>query len=226
MTDEVIVRNISYAREPDAVQIDTTTVQQEIIWFDDRLGADTQYGVIRIPTKKRQVRLRGKIDTGVQINLINYTTLKELFGWNCNRLLQKSTVKLNGYGGHTLKNYGTFTVDVLHHVCLGKLAKFNVTSFGNNLFSLRLCKGIKMIKMTCGENACKECDGEYDLCEAVSTQSIPSIKTKEELIQAYPMVYDSEIGCMKGYKYHLELWPYYTAKVNAERILQVNTDRH
>ena len=105
---------------------------------------------------------------------------KELFGRNCDRILQKSTVKMNGYGGHTFKNYGTFTVDVLHGVCI---AKFYITSFGNNLFSLRL----------------------YDICEAVSTQSISSIKTREDLIQAYPAVYDGEIGCIKGYKYYLEL---------------------
>ena len=54
VTDEVAVRNISSASEPDAVQVNETTVQQEIIWFDDKLGADTQYGVIRIPIKKGQ----------------------------------------------------------------------------------------------------------------------------------------------------------------------------
>ena len=151
VTDEVTVRNISSASEPDAVQVNETTVQQGIIWFDGKLGADTQYSVIRIPTKKRQVRLKGKIDTGAQVNLINYNTFKELIGRNCDRLLQKSTVKLNGYGSCTFKNYGTFTVDVLHLVCVGKLAKVYITSFGNNLLSLRLCKGMKMIKMNSAE---------------------------------------------------------------------------
>ena len=56
MTDEDTVGNI-----PDAVQGDETTVQQEIVWFDDKLGVETQYGVIRISTKKRQVRLEGKL---------------------------------------------------------------------------------------------------------------------------------------------------------------------
>ena len=82
---------------------------------------------------------------------------------------------------------------------------------------LRLGKGLQMIKMSCAENGCKESDGEYDICEAVSTHSISSIKTKEDLIQAYPKVYDGEKGCIKGYKYHLELQPDYTAKVNAVR---------
>ena len=44
--------------EPDASHINETTVQQEIMWFDDKLGADTQYSVIQIPSKKRQVRLK------------------------------------------------------------------------------------------------------------------------------------------------------------------------
>ena len=160
VTDEVRVRNISSASEPDVVQVNRTTVQQGIIWFDDKLGADTQYGVIRIPTKKRQVRLEGKIDTGAQVNLINYNTFK-LFGRNCNRPLQKLTVKLNGYCGCTFKHYGTFTVHVTHGVCIGKPAKFYITSFRNNLFSQRLCKGLKMIKMNCAEHGCKECNGEY-----------------------------------------------------------------
>ena len=151
------------------------------------------------------MRLKGKIDIGEQVNLINYNTFKELFDRKCERLLQKSIVKLNGYGGCTFKNYGTFTVDVLHGVCIGKLAKFYINSFGNNLFSLRLYKGLKIIKMNCAENECKECSGEYDICEAVCTQSIPLIKTNEDLIQAYPTVYDGEIGCMKGYKYHMEI---------------------
>ena len=205
ITDEVTVRNISSASEPNAVQVNETTVKQEIILFDNKLGAYTEYGVIKIPTKKRQVRVRGKIDTGVQVNLINYTMFTDLFCRNCDKLLQMSTVKLNGYGGYTFKNYRTFTVDVFHGVCICKLAKFFVTSFGNNLFSMRLCKGLKMIKINCAENGCKECDCEYDICKAVSTQSIPSIKTREDLIQAHPMVYDGEIGLIKGYKYHLEL---------------------
>ena len=80
---------------------------------------------------------------------------KELFGRNCDRLLQKSVVKLNGYVGHTFKNYGTFTVDVLHGICTGKLAKFYVTSYGINLFGLRLCNGMKMIKVNYAENGYK-----------------------------------------------------------------------
>ena len=80
---------------------------------------------------------------------------------------------------------------VLHGVCTSKLAKFYVTSFGNNLFSLTLCKGLKMIKMNCAENRCKECFGEYDICKAVSTQSIPSIKTKEDFTRPLILLYNS-----------------------------------
>ena len=35
VTDEVTVRNISSASKPDAVQVDETTVKQELIWFDE-----------------------------------------------------------------------------------------------------------------------------------------------------------------------------------------------
>ena len=37
VTDKVTVRYISSASESDAVQVNETTVQQEIIWFDDKL---------------------------------------------------------------------------------------------------------------------------------------------------------------------------------------------
>ena len=35
VTDKLTVRNISSASEPDTVQVNGTTVHQEIIWFDD-----------------------------------------------------------------------------------------------------------------------------------------------------------------------------------------------
>ena len=44
-------------------------------------------------------KLKGKVDTGAQVNLMNYMTFREIFGDDAEKILHNSQVKLTGYGG-------------------------------------------------------------------------------------------------------------------------------
>lgn len=69
-------------------------------------------------------KLKGKVDTGVQVNLMNYMTFREIFAKNAEKLLHDSQVKLTGYGGKRFRNNGKFRIDcVLHKDVAMKIIK-------------------------------------------------------------------------------------------------------
>ena len=72
------------------------------------------------------------------MNLMNYTTFREIFGDNAERILHDSKVKLTGYGGKRFRNHGKFRIDsVRHNDVVGRRVKFFVSDYGSNLFSLK-----------------------------------------------------------------------------------------
>ncbi len=55
------------------------------------------------------------MDTGAQVNLLNYTTFKELYGNEADQLLKPSNVKLTGYSGQQFQNYRKFRAPQIIH---------------------------------------------------------------------------------------------------------------
>lgn len=89
-------------------------------------------------------KLKGKVDTGAQVNLMNYLTFREIFGKNAEKLLYDSQVKLTGYGGKRFRNNGKFCIDCVRHKDVA----------------------MKIIKIMCEEETdCNDCHGPYDVSE-------------------------------------------------------------
>ena len=112
-------------------------------------------------------KLKGKVDTEAQVNLMNYMTFREIFGHDAERILHESQVKLTCYGGKCFKNHGKFRIDcVRHNDVVGRRVEFFVSDYGSNLFSLKFTSAMKIIKIMCEEETdCKDCHGPYDVRE-------------------------------------------------------------
>ena len=108
-------------------------------------------------------RLKGKVDTGAQANVMNYMTFREIFGKDADRILHDSQVKLTGYGGKRFRNHGKFRIDCVRHKdVVGRRVEFFVSDYGSNLFSLKFTGAMKIIKIMCEEETdCKDCHGPY-----------------------------------------------------------------
>lgn len=148
------------------------------IFFDDDLGPDTQYAVARVEVADGQCkRLKGKVDSGSQVCILNFATFKKLFGAEAEKKLHHSDVKLTGYGGRRFLNHGKLRVDKVHHNQMtGRRVEFFVSDFGSNIFSLKFCKALKILKILCDQpGSCRDCHGEYDVGEVKGNQ-----KSKDE----------------------------------------------
>ena len=76
------------------------------VYLDEDQSSDVLYATVElelpnVSTKK----LKGKVNTGAQVNLMNYMTFQEIFGDDAEKLLNNSQVKLTGYGGKRFKNH-------------------------------------------------------------------------------------------------------------------------
>ena len=60
-------------------------------------------------------KLKGKVDTGARLNLMNYMTFREIFGDDAEKILHNSQVKLTGYGEKRFKNNRKFRIDCVWH---------------------------------------------------------------------------------------------------------------
>ena len=175
-------------------------------------------------------KLKGKVDTGAQVNLMNYMTFREIFGHDAERILHESQVKLTGYGGKRFKNHGKFRIDcVRHNDVVGRRVEFFVSDYGSNLFSLKFTRAMKIIKIMCEEETdCKDCHGPYDVSEVtdcteeerevtpVSDQDPAkpkySLKVRKpiEIRDTSQVLKDASdvfegVGKLKGYQYQIEI---------------------
>ena len=170
-------------------------------------------------------KLKGKVDTAVQVNLMNYMTFREIFGDDAEEILHNSKVKLTGYGGKRFKNHGKFRIDcVRHNDVIGRRVEFFVSDYGSNLFSLKFTRAMKIIKIMCEEEKdCKDCHGPYDVSEVrdsteeekeESAANTPkySLKVKKpiEIKNTAQVIKDANevfegIGKLKGYQYQIEI---------------------
>ena len=175
------------------------------VTFDDRdtKEQDIAFGIIRILVDdKKEIRLKGKIDTGAQINIMNLKTCKKIFGKDYQKFLRGSKVKLHGYGGKQFKNHGMISTTVKHENVTGRNVQFFITEHGSNLFSLNLCRKLRMVEMKCDN--CNDCTDEYDVCEAKSDDY--KFNKVDDLTSAFPDVFDG-VGCLKDYKVKLQVDP-------------------
>ena len=198
------------------------------VFLDEDQSPDVLYATVElelpnVSTKK----LKGKVNTGAQVNLMNYMTFREIFGDDAEKILNNSQVKLTGYGGKHFKIHRKFRFDcVRHNDVVGRCVEFFVSDYGSNLFSLKFTRTMKIIKIMCeGEKDCKDCHGPYDVSEVrdrteEDTRTHPNSKqqTHPSTLQRWrnpirntaQVITDANdmfevIGKLKGYQYQIEI---------------------
>ena len=138
------------------------------VYLDEDQSPDVLYATVELELPDRSTKkLKGKFDTGAQVNLMNYMTFREIFGHDAARILHQSQVKLTGYGGKRFRNHEKFRIDcVCHNDVVGRRVEFFVSDYGTNLFSLKFTCAMKIINIMCEEETdCKDCHGPYDVSE-------------------------------------------------------------
>ena len=82
------------------------------VYLDEDQSPDVLYATVELELPDGSTKkLKGKVDTGAQVNLMNHMTFREIFGHDAERILHESQVKLTGYGGKRFKNHGKFRID-------------------------------------------------------------------------------------------------------------------
>ena len=138
------------------------------VYLDEDQSPEVLYATVELELLDgRTKKLKGKVKTGAQVNLMNYMTSREIFGHVAERIPHESQVKLTGYGGKRFRNHGKFRIDcVRHNDVVGRRVEFFVSDYGSNLFSLKFTRGVKIIKIICEEETdCKDCHSPYDVSE-------------------------------------------------------------
>ena len=138
------------------------------VYLDEDQSPEVLYATVELELLDgRTKKLKGKVETGAQVNLMNYMTSREIFGHVAERIPHESQVKLTGYGGKRFRNHGKFRIDcVRHNDVVGRRVEFFVSDYGSNLFSLKFTRGVKIIKIICEEETdCKDCHSPYDVSE-------------------------------------------------------------
>ena len=161
------------------------------------------------------------------MNLMNCRTFREIFGNDTERILCNSQVKLTGYGGKRFKNHRKFRIDcVRHNDVIGRCVEFFVSDYGNNLFSLKFTRAMKIIKVMCEEEKdCKDCHDVSevrDSTEEEKEESLPpgqgsntpkyslklnkpiEIKDTAQVIKDANGVFEG-IRKLKGYQYRIKI---------------------
>jgi len=80
------------------------------VFLDKDQSPDVLYTTVELELPDGSTR-KGKVNTGAQVNLMNNTTFREIFGHNAEKILHDSKVKLTGYGGKGFRNHGKFCID-------------------------------------------------------------------------------------------------------------------
>ena len=139
-TDEVTVQ--VYSVEAKAEETKSTHFAKKLpkhvtkVCLDEDQSPDVLYATVELGLPSGSTRkLKGKVDTGARVNLMNYMTFREIFGDDAEKILHNSQVKLTGYGGKRFKNHGKFRIDcVRHNDVVGRRVEFLVSDYGSNLF--------------------------------------------------------------------------------------------
>ncbi len=211
-TDEIIVESVDAHQENHHIFCKKLPKHMKEIHFDNYLGPETQYAMVRLELPDgSETQLKGKVDTGAQVNLLNYATFKKIFGEENRNILHESHVKLTGYRGKKFTNHGKFRLDKVHHNKMtGRRVKFYVSDFGSNLFSLRFCKALKIIKVLCDQpGACKDCSGNFDIAEVQpkykkTVQKPIKVESTQQVIEEAKDVFTGT-GKLNGYKYQIQI---------------------
>lgn len=211
--------------ETEEIKIDSVETEETVfckktpkhvreIFFDDDLGPDTQFAIVRIDHQNVQKRLKGKIDSGSQANILNFETFKKIFGAKAEDLLKTSRVRLTGYGGRSFKNHGKIRLDkVVHNNIVGRGAEFYISDCGSNIFSLKFCKALKILQVLCEDpQSCVDCHGDFDVSEVKDKKARYTLKVEnpikvsstEQVIKDAQDVFTG-IGKLKGYQYKIEI---------------------
>ena len=140
-TDEVTVQVDSIEARAEETKSTKTDFGKKLpkhvtkAYLDEDQSPDVLYATVELELPDGSTKkLKGKVDTGAQVNLMNYMTFREIFGHDAERILHNSQVKLTGYGGKRFRNHGKFRIDcVRHNSVVGQRAEF----YGSNLFSLK-----------------------------------------------------------------------------------------
>ena len=236
-TDEVTVQVDSVEAKAEETKSTKTHFGKKLpkhvtkVYLDEDQSPDVLYATVELELPDGSTKkLKGKVDTGAQVNLMNYTTFREIFGNDAESILHDSQVKLTGYGGKRFRNHGKFRIDcVRHNDVVGRRVEFFVSDYGSDLFSLKFTRAMKIIEIMCEkEKDCKDCHGPYDVSEVRdsteekkdvtpapdqdSAKPEYSLKVKKpiEIRDTAQVIKDANdvfegIGKLKGYQYLIEI---------------------
>jgi len=196
------------------------------VYLDEDQSPDVLYATVELELPNGSTKkLKGKVYTGAQVNLMNYMTFRELFGDDTENLLHNSQVKLTGYRGKRFKNHGKFRIDcVRHNDVVGRRVEFFVSDYGSKLLAPKFTRTMKIIKIMCEEEKdCKDCHGPYDVSEVKDStkeeKQESSVNTPEhslkvekpfEIRNTAQVIKDAHdvfegIGKLKGYQCQIEI---------------------
>ena len=231
-TDEVTVQVDSVEAKAEETKSEKTHFAKKLpkhvtkVYLHENQSPEVFYATVELELPNGSTKkLKGKVDTGAQVNLMNYTTFQEIFGDDAEKILHNSQVKLTGYVGKHFKNHGKFRIDCVRpNNVIGRRVEFFVSDYGSNLFSLKFTCAMKIVKIMCEEEKdCKDCHGPYDASEVrdsteeekeESAANTPkySLKVKKpiEIRNTAQVIKDANkvfegIGKLKGYQYQIEI---------------------
>ena len=112
-TDEVTVQVDSVEAKAEETKSTKTHFGKKLpkhvtkVYLDEDQSPVVLYATVELELPDGSTKkLKGKVDTGAQVNLMNYTTFREIFGNDAESILHDSQVKLTGYGGKRFRNHG------------------------------------------------------------------------------------------------------------------------
>ena len=105
-TDEVTVQVDSVEAKAEETKSTKTHFAKKLpkhvtkVYLDEDQSPDVFYATVELELPNGSTKkLKAKVDTGAQVNLMNYMTFRELFGDDAEKILHNSQVKLTGNGG-------------------------------------------------------------------------------------------------------------------------------
>ncbi|KAG1694107.1 hypothetical protein GQR58_006909 [Nymphon striatum] len=147
------------------------------------------FAVVKLSTSNGIKRLKAKVDTGAQANILNYNTYRALVGPNHHPSTSK--ISLTSYGNNALKNLGKITFKIVQHrKKLLHNVDFYISEHGNNLLGLKLCTALGIVKFPCHDAECCE---KYDVAEITAySNKNDLIKTNSDIFEGIGRI-DNEV---------------------------------
>ncbi|XP_019632633.1 PREDICTED: uncharacterized protein K02A2.6-like [Branchiostoma belcheri] len=164
----------------------------------------------KIGKKRMNIKLRLKIDTGAQSNILPIEQYSKIFPENITKdgvvkkgILTPSSTILTAYGGAKIPHLGKAIIEGKHNGRDVRCCFYITMSQGPAILGLKACQQMNVIKINHEVKSTQRIDSE------VPIKDRPPINNKADLFAMYPDCFDDTVGCFEG-EYHITVDP--TAK--------------